>query len=127
MNKLIVIFALVVLAGCSTTSAKTHAKRGVSGIEIDCSGLERSAIDGALWGVRIETAGRRLQASDYQPRRIEPNRFSCSPPARPHRLCGGGQPTVAGPADLNLNSTTSGPSHAGQPIPIDVFGHLLYR
>src|SRR6478736_3785633 len=52
--------------------------------EIDCSGLERSAIDGALWGVRIETAGRRLQASDYQPRRIEPNRFSCSPPARPH-------------------------------------------
>lgn len=30
---------LVLLAGCSATSAKTHAKRGVSGIEIDCSGL----------------------------------------------------------------------------------------
>ncbi len=53
--------------------------------------------------------------------------FHARAPARPHRLCGGGQPTVAGPADLNLNSTTSGPSHAGQPIPIDVFGHLLYR
>ena len=39
MNRIIVVFALLALAGCSSTSAKTHAKRGVSGIEIDCSGL----------------------------------------------------------------------------------------
>ena len=38
MNKLIVAVAVLALAGC-TTSAKTHAVRGVSGIEIDCSGL----------------------------------------------------------------------------------------
>ncbi|KQV12759.1 hypothetical protein ASC74_06520 [Pseudomonas sp. Root329] len=38
MNKLIVVIALLTLAGC-TTNAKTHAVRGVSGIEIDCSGL----------------------------------------------------------------------------------------
>jgi hypothetical protein len=38
MNKLIVVIAVLTLAGC-TTSAKTHAVRGVSGIEIDCSGL----------------------------------------------------------------------------------------
>ncbi len=39
MNRLIVIVAVLMLAGCSATSAKTHAKRGVSGIEVDCSGL----------------------------------------------------------------------------------------
>ena len=38
MNKFIVVAAVLVLAGC-TTSAKTHAVRGVSGIEVDCSGL----------------------------------------------------------------------------------------
>ena len=38
MNKLIVVIAVLTLAGC-TTNAKTHAVRGVSGIEIDCSGL----------------------------------------------------------------------------------------
>ncbi|CAI8875601.1 Phosphonate ABC transporter phosphate-binding periplasmic component [Pseudomonas sp. IT-P253] len=38
MNKLIVAIAVLTLAGC-TTGAKTHAVRGVSGIEIDCSGL----------------------------------------------------------------------------------------
>jgi hypothetical protein len=38
MNKLIVMIAVLTLAGC-TTNAKTHAVRGVSGIEIDCSGL----------------------------------------------------------------------------------------
>jgi hypothetical protein len=38
MNRFIVLIAVLFLAGC-TTSAKTHAVRGVSGIEIDCSGL----------------------------------------------------------------------------------------
>ncbi|KJZ35943.1 MULTISPECIES: hypothetical protein [Pseudomonas] len=38
MNKLIVAIAVLTLAGC-TTNAKTHVVRGVSGIEIDCSGL----------------------------------------------------------------------------------------
>lgn len=39
MKKLILAFVVVVLAGCAATGAKTYAKRGVSGIEIDCSGL----------------------------------------------------------------------------------------
>lgn len=38
MNKLLVVAVVLALAGC-TTSAKTHAVRGVSGIEVDCSGL----------------------------------------------------------------------------------------
>ncbi|WP_339502581.1 hypothetical protein [Pseudomonas silesiensis] len=38
MNKLIVAVAVLALAGC-TTNVKTHAKRGVSGIVVDCSGL----------------------------------------------------------------------------------------
>ena len=38
MNRLILVFAIAVLAGCTATSAKTHARHGVSGIEIDCSG-----------------------------------------------------------------------------------------
>ncbi len=42
MNGLIVVFAMVILAGCSITNATTHVKRGVSGIEVDCSGLGNS-------------------------------------------------------------------------------------
>lgn len=38
MNKLIVVMVVLMLAGCGT-NAKTHAARGISGIEIDCSGL----------------------------------------------------------------------------------------
>lgn len=38
MKNLIVVFAVLVLVGCAT-NAKVHAVRGVSGIEIDCSGL----------------------------------------------------------------------------------------
>lgn len=38
MKRLVVVMAMLVLAGCAT-SARTHAVRGVSGIEIDCSGL----------------------------------------------------------------------------------------
>lgn len=52
---------LVLLAGCSATSAKTHAKRGVSGIEIDCSGLgnkwdkceKRDAREGKAQGYKV--------------------------------------------------------------------------
>ncbi|AZE99120.1 Phosphonate ABC transporter phosphate-binding periplasmic component [Pseudomonas orientalis] len=39
MNRFIVMLTVLTLAGCSATSAKTHATRGGSGIEIDCSGL----------------------------------------------------------------------------------------
>ena len=39
MNRLILVFAMAMLAGCAATNAKTHARHGVSGIEIDCSGL----------------------------------------------------------------------------------------
>ena len=39
MNRFIVVLALVMLAGCAGTNAKTYAKRGVSGVEIDCSCL----------------------------------------------------------------------------------------
>jgi hypothetical protein len=38
MNRLLVVLVFLMLAGC-TTSAKTHAFRGVSGLEVDCSGL----------------------------------------------------------------------------------------
>jgi hypothetical protein len=38
MKRLVVMMAVLALAGCAT-SARTHAVRGVSGIEIDCSGL----------------------------------------------------------------------------------------
>jgi hypothetical protein len=38
MNKLVIVMVVLVLMGC-TTNAKTHAVRGVSGIEVDCSGL----------------------------------------------------------------------------------------
>ncbi|MEN5244425.1 hypothetical protein [Pseudomonas atacamensis] len=38
MNRLLVVLVVLVLAGC-TTNAKTHVVRGVSGLELDCSGL----------------------------------------------------------------------------------------
>jgi len=38
MNKLVIVVAVLALMGCSTNT-KTHAVRGVSGIEVDCSGL----------------------------------------------------------------------------------------
>ena len=41
MNRFVVVMAVLVLAGC-TSNAKTHAVRGVSGIEVDCSGLGSS-------------------------------------------------------------------------------------
>lgn len=38
MKNLIVFFAVLILMGC-TANVKTRAVRGVSGIEVDCSGL----------------------------------------------------------------------------------------
>ncbi|WP_093422422.1 MULTISPECIES: hypothetical protein [unclassified Pseudomonas] len=38
MGRFLVVFVVLTLVGC-TTNAKTHVVRGVSGVEIDCSGL----------------------------------------------------------------------------------------
>lgn len=62
MNKLIFIMAVLVLVGC-TTNAKTHVVRGVSGIEIDCSGLgsswekcyKRAALECEVEGYKVVT------------------------------------------------------------------------
>ena len=60
MNRLIVVIAVVMLAGCAATSAKTHAKRGVSGIEIDCSGL------GNNWDKCESLAARECKMQGYK-------------------------------------------------------------
>ncbi|MEJ5057653.1 MULTISPECIES: hypothetical protein [unclassified Pseudomonas] len=59
MNKLIVVLAILTLAGCAT-SAKTHAVRGVSGIEIDCSGI------GSGWEKCQKRAAKECKASGYK-------------------------------------------------------------
>ncbi|WP_448093721.1 hypothetical protein [Pseudomonas lini] len=59
MNKLIVVIAVLTLAGC-TTSAKIHAVRGVSGIEIDCSGL------GSGWEKCHKRAARECKGAGYK-------------------------------------------------------------
>ncbi|MCW8276796.1 hypothetical protein IMF27_14850 [Pseudomonas sp. PCH199] len=59
MNKLIVVMALLVLAAC-TTNARTYAVRGVSGIEIDCSGL------GSGWEKCRKRADKECKASGYK-------------------------------------------------------------
>ena len=59
MNKLIVVIAVLTLAGC-TTSAKTHAVHGVSGIEIDCSGL------GSGWEKCRKRANKECNAAGYK-------------------------------------------------------------
>ena len=60
MNKLVVMLALVMLVGCSVTSAKTHARRGVSGIEVDCSGL------GNHWDKCEQRAARECKMQGYK-------------------------------------------------------------
>ncbi|AZF46958.1 MULTISPECIES: hypothetical protein [unclassified Pseudomonas] len=60
MNRILVVLALVILAGCSSTSARTHAKRGVSGIEIDCSGL------GNKWEKCEKRAARECKMQGYK-------------------------------------------------------------
>ena len=59
MNKLIVAIAVLTLAGC-TTNSKTHVVRGVSGIEIDCSGL------GSGWEKCRKRAEKECKASGYK-------------------------------------------------------------
>jgi hypothetical protein len=59
MNKLVVAIAVLTLAGC-TTNAKTHAVRGVSGIEVDCSGL------GSEWERCEKRAAKECKGAGYQ-------------------------------------------------------------
>ncbi|CAI8845176.1 Phosphonate ABC transporter phosphate-binding periplasmic component [Pseudomonas jessenii] len=59
MNKLIVAVAVLALVGC-TTSAKNHVVRGVSGIEVDCSGL------GSKWEKCYKRAARECKGMGYQ-------------------------------------------------------------
>ena len=59
MNKLIVAVAVLALAGC-TTNAKTHAVRGVSGIEVDCSGL------GSGWEKCHKRAAKECKGAGYK-------------------------------------------------------------
>lgn len=59
MNNLIVALAVLALAGC-TTNAKTHVVRGVSGIEIDCSGL------GSGWDKCLKRAEKECKAAGYR-------------------------------------------------------------
>ncbi|MHC8345311.1 hypothetical protein [Pseudomonas sp. RT6P73] len=59
MNKLIVTLVLLTLAGCAT-GAKTHAVRGVSGIEVDCSGL------GSGWEKCQKRAAKECRGAGYK-------------------------------------------------------------
>jgi hypothetical protein len=59
MKRLIVVIAVLTLAGC-TTNARTHAVRGVSGVEIDCSGL------GSGWDRCQKRADRECRGAGYK-------------------------------------------------------------
>ncbi|MCW1243414.1 hypothetical protein OC610_03270 [Pseudomonas sp. SAICEU22] len=59
MNKLFLVAIMLTLAGC-VTGAKTHAVRGVSGIEIDCSGL------GSGWEKCYKRAARECKDQGYK-------------------------------------------------------------
>ena len=60
MNRPILVFAIAMLAGCAATNAKTHARHGVSGIEIDCSGL------GSGWEKCEKRAARECKMQGYK-------------------------------------------------------------
>lgn len=59
MNKLFLVAIVLVLTGCAT-SATTHAVRGVSGIEIDCSGL------GSGWEKCYKRAAKECKGQGYK-------------------------------------------------------------
>ncbi|MGY2438945.1 hypothetical protein [Pseudomonas sp. SDO52101_S400] len=59
MNRLMVVLVVLVLSGCAT-SAKTHAVRGVSGIEVDCSGL------GSGWEKCHKRAAKECKLAGYK-------------------------------------------------------------
>ena len=59
MDKLIIVVAVLMLAGCGT-NAKTHAVRGVSGIEGGCSGL------GSGWEKCQRRAAKECKGTGYR-------------------------------------------------------------
>lgn len=59
MNRLIVVLVVLVSSGCAT-NAKTHAIRGVSGIEVDCSGL------GSGWEKCHKRAAKECKGAGYK-------------------------------------------------------------
>ncbi|WP_095078301.1 hypothetical protein [Pseudomonas sp. Irchel s3h17] len=59
MNKFVVVLVVLAVTGC-TTNVKTHAVRGVSGIEIDCSGL------GSGWDKCYRRAERECKEEGYK-------------------------------------------------------------
>ena len=59
MKTLIVVMVVLTLAGCAT-NARTHAVRGVSGIEIDCSGL------GSSWERCQKRAAKECKGAGYK-------------------------------------------------------------
>ena len=59
MKRLVIVMAVLALAGCAT-GAKTHAVRGVSGIEIDCSGL------GSSWERCQKRAAKECKGAGYK-------------------------------------------------------------
>ncbi|AWY43533.1 hypothetical protein DKY63_27870 [Pseudomonas putida] len=59
MSKFIIVVVFLMLAGC-TTNARTHAVRGVSGIEVDCSGL------GSGWERCQKRAAKECKGAGYK-------------------------------------------------------------
>lgn len=59
MSKLIVAFAVLAIAGCTTT-VKTHAEHGVKGLEVDCSGI------GAQWESCYSRAEEECKGAGYK-------------------------------------------------------------
>jgi hypothetical protein len=59
MKRLVIVMAVLALAGCAT-GAKTHAVRGVSGIEIDCSGV------GSSWERCQKRAAKECKGAGYK-------------------------------------------------------------
>lgn len=59
MNRFMAVLVVLVLSGC-TTGAKTHAVRGVSGIEVDCSGL------GSSWEKCHKRAAKECREAGYK-------------------------------------------------------------
>ena len=59
MKRLVVVMAMLALVSC-TTNTRTHAVRGVSGIEVDCSGL------GSGWERCQKRAGKECKGAGYK-------------------------------------------------------------
>jgi hypothetical protein len=59
MKKLMVVLVVLMLVGCST-QAKTRAVRGVSGVQVDCSGL------GSGWDKCHKRAAKECKGAGYQ-------------------------------------------------------------